>query len=165
MNKFNLQKAIEVLLYVTSDIHDMYRTFKIIYLADRKHLDKYGRLICGDKYIAMSHGPVPTNLYDMVKEVRGDSSYTFGLNLDKQFKVKGNNIKPLRKANLKYLSKSDIECLDKSIKKYGSMSFGKLQKISHDEAYESADLNDEIAFEKLVESLPEGKVLLSYLNS
>jgi len=165
MNSFDKEKAVEVLLYVSSNIDNMYKTFKIIYFADREHLNRYGRLICGDHYVAMSHGPVPSNLYDMVKEVRGDSTYTFDLDLEKQFKVRRYKIKPLRKANLEYLSKSDIECLDDSVEKYGSMSFSDLQKESHDKAYKSADLNDEIPFKELVKSLPSGEELLEYLTS
>ena len=39
---------------------DKLDVLKLIYLADRYHLRKFGRLITGDNYIAMQLGPVPS---------------------------------------------------------------------------------------------------------
>lgn len=39
---------------------------KLIYLADRYHLRKYGRTVTGDTYFAMSYGPVPSLTKDVV---------------------------------------------------------------------------------------------------
>jgi hypothetical protein len=39
---------------------------KLIYLADRYHLRKYGRTVTGDTYYAMSYGPVPSLTKDVV---------------------------------------------------------------------------------------------------
>lgn len=65
-NRFDKSKALEVLLYVTHQTQDMYHTAKIIYFANRYHLEKYGRFIIDDRVIAMKHGPVLSNLYDMI---------------------------------------------------------------------------------------------------
>ena len=166
MNKFKLEKAVELLLYVTSKISNMHKVFKIIYFADKAHLNKYGRLLCGDRYIAMDYGPVPSNIYDIVKEVRGDSIYKLDGNLDQVLSVENNNnILPKRDAKLEYLSESDIECLDESIDKHINMTFGELVELSHDDkAYESAKLDFEISFENLIKSLPNADLLLEDLN-
>jgi uncharacterized phage-associated protein len=44
-----------------------YDIVKTLFLADRQHLNKYGRPITYDNYVAMTHGPVPSLSYDLLK--------------------------------------------------------------------------------------------------
>ena len=44
-----------------------YDVVKSIFLADRAHLNDFGRLISTDRYVAMTHGPVPSTAYDLLK--------------------------------------------------------------------------------------------------
>lgn len=46
---------------------------------------------------------------------------------------------PKREADLKYLSKSEIEALEQSIEENKSLIFGQLMRKSHDEAWEEAN--------------------------
>jgi uncharacterized phage-associated protein len=46
---------------------DLYHLFKIMYFADRAHLAEWGCRITDDNYHALPHGPVPTKLYDDIK--------------------------------------------------------------------------------------------------
>jgi uncharacterized phage-associated protein len=73
--EFNLDKGIEAILYIAQKVDDptFHRISKIMYFADRKHLEKYGRFICGDSYVAMKHGPVPSEIYDILKAVKADA--------------------------------------------------------------------------------------------
>lgn len=41
---------------------------KSLFLADRSHLNEWGRPITFDNYVAMRHGPVPSAVYDLLKE-------------------------------------------------------------------------------------------------
>ena len=163
-SKFDHKKAIEVLLFIVEKCSDTYNALKVLYFADKDHLSKYGRLICGDHYVAMSNGPVPGGVYDLIKIARGDSIYCPDIPIDTAFSVEGYNIIPTRQANRDYLSASDIECLDIAIKKYGNLSFQKLKSLSHDEAYKSADQNDLIPLEAIVKILPDSDLLLDYLK-
>ncbi len=163
ISKFDIEKAIEVLLYISNRVNDTYAVLKIIYFADKQHLSKYGRLICDDSYVALSHGPVPSRCYDIIKYVRGDGFYLIDYPVEETLSVEGNTIIPQRKVNLKLLSESDIECLDESIEKYGHLSFSVLKRRSHDAAFKSADLNDFISLENLAKSLPDGDQILEYL--
>jgi len=45
-----------------------YDIVKTLFLADRQHLNEYGRPITYDNYVAMTHGPVPNLSYDLLKE-------------------------------------------------------------------------------------------------
>jgi len=162
--KFDPEKAIEVLLYIAERCPNTYKALKILYFADKQHLDKYGRLICGDSYVAMSHGPVPSGAYDLIKYVRGDGFWLIEPAVE-AFSVDDHTIIPHRKASRDFLSESDIECLDAAIEQYGRLSFGQIKARSHDNAYKAADENDIILLEAIAQTLPSGKVLLDYLQS
>jgi uncharacterized phage-associated protein len=161
--RFNAEKTVEVLLYIAERCTNVYNVLKVLYFADKEHLAKYGRFICGDSYIAMSHGPVPSGAYDLIKYARGDGWCSPGVPLEKSFTVQGNVIHPIRKANRDWLSESDMECLDAAIQEYGQMPFAQLKKLSHDAAYRKADPNDVISLEDIAQSLPDGELLLAYL--
>ena len=47
---------------------DRIKLIKLVFLADRLHLARYGRPIVGGRYCAMAHGPVASELYDAIKE-------------------------------------------------------------------------------------------------
>jgi len=57
--RFDSEKALEAILYVASKapIPDIYHVGKILYYADRFHLEAFGRLITGDQYNAMKVWP------------------------------------------------------------------------------------------------------------
>lgn len=164
--RFKPEKALEVLLYVVGKCPDMYTALKVLYFADKEHLSKYGRIISSDRYVAMSHGPVPSGTYDLVKYVRNNWSFLLTIPLDEAFKVEGFNIIPLRDPNLEMLSSSEIECLDSAIARYAGMSFGQLRRLCHDDpAFKAADENDFIPLEAFVKSVPDGERLWRYLTS
>lgn len=163
--RFDAEKAVEVLLYIAEQVPDTYAALKILYFADKDHLSKYGRLICGDSYVAMRHGPVPSSAYDIIKYVRGDGFCLFDVPIENAFAVQDRNIIPHREAKLDFLSESDIECLNAAIKQYGRMSFGQLKKLSHDKAFESADRDDFISLKAIVESLPDSEPLWDYIEN
>jgi uncharacterized phage-associated protein len=163
--RFDAYKAIEVLLYIAKKVPDMYKALKVLYFADREHLAQYGRFICGDSYVAMSHGPVPSGAYDLVKIARGDSFNFIDIPVDEAFVVRDNVITTHRETNLDLLSESDIECLDSAIQQYGPLSFLELRERSHDKAFTSADENDFISLDAIINSLPNSEALIDYVRN
>lgn len=162
--KPNEAKAVEALLYVTARVQDMYAALKVVYFADKQHLSRYARLIYGDSYVAMSHGPVPSLAYDMLKQDKG-VGYLSAVPGRDMFDHVGRNRAPRRDPNLAVLSESDIECLDAALERYGRLSFGELKKLSHqDSAYQAADENDLMLFEDMIRSLPNADEVLEYLE-
>lgn len=162
--KFDAEKAVEVLLYVAEQAPDMYLALKVLYFADKAHLAQYGRLICGESYVAMAHGPVPSGVYDMVKTVRFGRSCLPEIPLDESFTMDGYHIIPCRSADRDLLSESDMECLDDAIARCQGKTFDQLREMSHDEAYQAADVNDFIPLEAIIAILPQGDLLLSHLQ-
>lgn len=169
MKTFDRPKALEVILYIAQRVQDagFHKLSKILYFADRQHLQEFGRFICGDRYIAMQHGPVPSGIYDILKAIRNGSEWhpdynelQLGLEVFHNYKLR-----PRRDANLDHLSESDRQCLDASIAKHDAMSFGQLTTLSHDEAYESADFNDEINIEVIARTLAGGDEIVQHLRN
>jgi uncharacterized phage-associated protein len=150
---FNEDKTINAVLYIVTKLKrkDFHKIFKILYFSDREHLNEYGRTITGDKYIAMSDGPVPSNLYDIFKSVRGDGYFKDTGKFGVYFSVVGNDlIKANKEPDLKKLSKTDICHIDKSIELYGNLSWDEIREKSHDYAWRNTTVNHQIDFENII---------------
>ncbi|MEY0337393.1 Panacea domain-containing protein [Providencia stuartii] len=169
--KFDSEKALEAILYVASKapIPDIYHVIKILYFADLKHLERYGRLVTGDTYIAMKDGPVASGAYDIIKLAK-KTSYAVPADLDvgnvlKSLDVEGVNVKPLRPYEDDVFSDSDLECINEAISEIGHLSFGKIRCKSHGFAWKSADENGEMTILSLAKECSDGcKDLLDYLS-
>lgn len=158
--EYDNKKTVEVLLYISQSMSDLYHILKALYFADRKHIERYGRFISGDRYVAMVKGPVPSGAYDIIKDVKYGRTNLY----DTDFMVDGNNIIPLRTSNSDMLSVSDIKCLDEAINEIKHLSFDELEKKSHDDAYKSADENDFISIENIINTFKCKDELLEYLH-
>lgn len=143
---FQYNAAVNAILYALSVLDkkmDMHKLCKILYFADQKHLSLYGRSITGDTYIAMEYGPVPSNVDDILKAVRGDSFFS-GYVDDLKSKIHFENrfiIKGLLEADMNELSETDIECLDYAISLCKDKSFGQLTEMSHGLAWTNTARN------------------------
>ena len=145
--EFDPEKTVAAALYIVSkNLPEltMAKLFKLLYLADKDHLVRYGRPITGDNYVAMKDGPVPSNLYDLFKEARGTPSSPAGILLSKSIKaevstyqyprlVASGTIDPMQ------LSISDIAALDRILFEFGRLSFLRLRSLTHETpAWENA---------------------------
>ncbi len=144
MTNFNSKKLSELVLYIlckTGGI-DFYHVFKILYFAEMKHLAKWGSGIVPDEFCALKYGPVPSHLYDAIKELERPRMM-LSEELARVVEFAGedapNVLLPKREANINFLSKSEIDALDQSIEEHESMTFGQLMKKSHDSAWEEAN--------------------------
>ena len=141
IKKYEDQRIKEVLLYILSKtgVVDYYHLMKILYLAERQHLAKWGEKITTDDYYALPHGPVPTRIYDALKAVKEENEGFLAdvLTVEKDMP----NVTPLRTPNMEYLSKSEVEALDNAIAKNIVKSFAELEQMTHDEYYHKALAN------------------------
>jgi uncharacterized phage-associated protein len=166
--RFNREKAIEVILYVAQRVPDStsHSVNKILYFADKLSLERYGRLIVGGDYYAMEHGPVSSQAYRLIQNVRDNIGDNPG------FSVRGKaSIVPLRNPDLDYLSQADLECLDEALAQFARSNFSSRTDASHDAAYHSVwDKRQPgkkavmLPVENIVSTLNNGEVLLDYLR-
>jgi uncharacterized phage-associated protein len=165
---FDQEQAIEAILYIAQNVKEptFHRISKLMYFADKAHLEQYGRLICGDSYVAMKHGPVPISSYEILKSVRGEGQTSCLAQAKNAFCVQNKYlVKPLRQADCNYFSDSDLECLDKAIKEYGPLSFQELTELSHDSAWHNADENDCIELEQIILTFANSNPLFEHLKN
>lgn len=163
---FNSSKAIEVILYLAEKLQvpNIYGICKIVYLADKASLEKYGRFIFGESYVAMEEGGTPSNVYDLLKSIREESS--------NELKIEKNHVIALRPPKLDYLSQSDIECLDQTMNKYGKSANWNGRKIAcHDQAWREAwenrgnNKSAPIPIDSIAKTLADSDDLIDYLSN
>lgn len=164
MTKFEQQKIIEVVLYILNKTRgiDYYRLFKILYFANQRSLVEWGQLMTTDKFCALPHGPVPTELYNAIK---GQKSILPHIKSD--IDVVDYYLLPKRHSNTDYLSEYDIKVLDECISKYGKMNFTELEKTSHTSCWEKARAqkgSHVIAPGDIARDGGAGEELIKYIN-
>lgn len=157
--KVNPEKVIEALAWLAERKPGItpYYAAKVLYFADKEHLNRFGRPILGDTYIAMEHGPVPSLAYNLVK---GDEFEAPDL-LEKaaQAFLVDRNAKHARLytrehhvVDLDLFSKTDLECLERAVKLYGTMPWPELRALTHeDPAWAEADVNAPMDFARMLE--------------
>jgi uncharacterized phage-associated protein len=163
--RFDRRKAIETILYLVKRVSgsDIYGICKLLYLADKTSLEKYGRFIFGETYCAMKEGSTPSNAYDLLKEVSQKPT--------DELQVEGNQVIAKRDANTEHLSESDIECLDQIISVWGEVPNWSRRAAAHDEAWEKAwgkrgtKGSVRIPVESIVELFDDSEDLINYLSN
>lgn len=132
MKVFDQKKSIETIIYLANrtDNPSRFDICRLMYLADKLSLEKYGRFIFGDGYLAIGLGPVPSRAYNLMEFANETAGYRFASD--------GYLIVTSRKAELDWLSKSDKECLDQIVNTYRNATKQKLLDDSCDSAWKSA---------------------------
>ncbi len=154
---FNEAKAIEALAYIASR-HAGFTPFfvsKILFFAEKWHLNRYGRPIMADTYVAMPRGPVPSTVknfidgnWNWVEEPEGlAEAVSFQRNTGPARLNPGR-----REPNLDLLSESDIECLGEAIDFCACRTLGVLSNLTHfEKAWAEADPNQAMDYENFVD--------------
>jgi uncharacterized phage-associated protein len=146
---FDEKKALEALVFVANEWPGVtaFYAAKVVFFADKEHMNKYGRPVFGDRYIAMDNGPVPSAIYDWFKgnlDRMGDPNgiaSSIELNRDGRYVT----AKASREPAMEFLSPSDVVAIRNAIAFCRQHSVGELSRISHDEpAWQRTELNAEM---------------------
>ena len=130
-----------VLLYIITHSNDgqrdIYSLVKTAYYAQQNHLAQYGTPLFKDCICALPFGPVPSNIYNVLKMASGDSNeLNYHRSDDMHLASDAINFKSGRYSakedpNMDFLSKSDIESLNYGIEKVAKMSFNQIKEDTH----------------------------------
>lgn len=163
MYRINYEKAIETLVWLANKNPniDIYHIAKILYFAEKTHLNRYGRPIIGATYTRMDFGQCPSEIRDLITKnawmVEPDYLVRFSTAIEIN-KEPYDKLKSLRNADMKYFSDTDIECLEESLDKYVGLSFDQLKKISHEErTWVNTEPNEKIDYLLMVDEENENK--------
>ncbi|MDK1031588.1 MAG: Panacea domain-containing protein [Planctomycetia bacterium] len=104
---------------------DLMKLMKLIFLADKAHLVKYGRPIVGGHYYAMRFGPISSELLSKLRHCTGTE--------DVPFIRTANRISPVGGCgfNEDEFSESDLEILEEVNSEYGRMDSISLADLTH----------------------------------
>lgn len=137
MSTFNYKKATQVINFFARKedgfVIDKLKVIKLIWLSDRLHLRRYGRLITNDNYYAMIKGPVPSLTKDLIQgndfpfnDLEMDYRNTF-INLKENI-----NVYSLKELDHKIFSNSDIKIMEEIYSDYGKFENLALSDFSHE---------------------------------
>lgn len=162
--QMDYEKAIEAMVWLANKNPgiDIYHVSKVLYYAEKTHLNRYGRPILGATYIKMPYGQMPSEIRDIITHntlmVEPDylECFSSAVEVNKEHYYE---LTPRREADTNYFSGTDIECLEESLNKYKDKSFGELKRISHAEnSYrETSELQDKIDYLLMVDDENDNK--------
>lgn len=135
---------------------NMYNVLKVFYLADKLHMERFGRFIFDDSYSAMPKGPVPSLAYDLIKKIRVDEELPGGIETPVSVGPR-HVVEVLRQADEDFFSGSDLMCIDEIIELSDKEDLGDL---SHDNAWSETAKNRFIPEEAIIQTLNSSDQLL-----
>ena len=145
MSADDVAKLKAVALYVLAQCGEtaFIHLFTILYFAERSLYAKYGQHLVKDTFVAMEHGPVPSNLYDALKLMNGKGSNKSVKTISDSLQPAGGEcawffVKAGEKPDMDELSKAEITVLDEAIAKYKDIDTKTLSELSHDLAWHQA---------------------------
>ena len=167
--EFQPEKSLAVAAYLADRTGEtMYTILKMVYVADRFHLERYGRPITGDHFIAMEEGACPSKIYDSMKALRGQKDKKNYLpNAEKHLAVDAttHDVSVVDMPSIEPLSASDIECLDEVISILKRKGRWVIRDMAHDAAWKSTDPNKPMDFLTIAKSLKDGDILAKHLQT
>jgi hypothetical protein len=104
---------------------------KLVFLADKYHLVRFGRTVTGDCYYAIPNGPVPSAILtrlDALEEHRDDQLGPL-LQLDTTYAYP--RISAKQPVGMENLSDSDILALQRTLELFGGLTFDELRDLTH----------------------------------
>jgi uncharacterized phage-associated protein len=108
------------------------KALKLVFLADRYHLRKYGRPITNDEYFALEYGPVASGAKDLAEmsDFLGADERSYARRFIRPAKTEL-TYSSVAEIDEKVLSESDREALDYAWQKFGRVEKYRLSKVTH----------------------------------
>ncbi|WP_133510573.1 Panacea domain-containing protein [Candidatus Thiosymbion oneisti] len=131
---FNERKAAQMaayLLHKRGGTMSHLKLMKLLYLADREAMDRYGAPISGDLLVAMPHGPALSNtLNHMDGDVESSpGGWTDWISDQADYELRLRN--PVSPEDLDELSEAELDVLDAVWEQFGSMGRWVLRDYTH----------------------------------
>ncbi|MEQ9663676.1 MAG: Panacea domain-containing protein [Parasphingopyxis sp.] len=138
---FNARKVAQIVAFFAREqggTINVLKLTKLVYLADRRNMEKYDFPITGDNLVSMDHGPVNSITYDCVNGMQGErpdweefvtdrAGYQVGL------------VTAVEDANLDELSEAELETLNEIWAEFGNMTQYQVRDWTHDHCPEWED--------------------------
>lgn len=134
MASFNVRKAAQVTAYFAKESGggiNVLKVVKLIYLSDRKFMERYESTILNDRFASMSHGPVNSTTLDYINGCQEDRQ-----NWESFISDRAGHLVVLARADisnddLDELSEADLEILGEIWAEFGHMDGFELRDYTH----------------------------------
>lgn len=121
-----VQAAAVLLRLVRGGRMEYLRLLKLLYIADRQHVQEYQRPIIGRRLVAMKNGPLHSDLYDLVKGEHIDEP------LWSEYIRRDNyEVELLRDPGVSELSAAEVRTLTTTFDRHQTLSEWELVEITH----------------------------------
>jgi uncharacterized phage-associated protein len=114
------------------------KLIKLLYLAERKAVAKWGEPISGDHFVSMPHGPVLSQTYELIKSQPSPNEVSPWHDLIKE----EDNYEVSLSRNIEdfdELSQAEMRILDEVYAQYGTMNRFQIRDFTHDYCQEWED--------------------------
>ena len=112
------------------------KLIKLLYLADRAAMGKWGESMSGDCFVSMPQGPVLSQTYDLICGMESSSEAGWNHWIQGETNYEVSLKKPVTRDDLDELSDAEIEILEDIFKKFGHFKRFDLVKYTHDHCSE-----------------------------
>lgn len=138
---FDEEKATQAAAFLAAKLGrqvNYLKLMKLLYLADRDALKKWGRPICGGPYVSMDYGPLISPAYDAVKNPPGSGEFPIW---STTFQKVGYDVELRAGAGVEFdsLSQAEVELLENIILRFGQMNQFDLVRYTHVTCHEWRD--------------------------
>jgi uncharacterized phage-associated protein len=128
--QYNIKKTtqtVSILLKNNNGSMNYMKLIKLLYLIDRKALEKWGKPITGDTYFSMKHGPVLSNVLDHITHEVDKENPNYWI----QYISEKNNydIALLKEAPIDELSKREIDLINEFFETF--IDFDEFQMVDY----------------------------------
>lgn len=127
--RFNFEKSLQaagVLLSLDNNRMERIRLLKLLYIADRELLARTGRTITGDRAVAMNHGPVLSQIYELINGHAPNSS-----EWDQYIYTENRSVQLQRHPGRDELSQRELEKLAEVTDRYRDVDDWSLSDAAH----------------------------------
>ena len=140
---YNVRKAAQVIAFFAikeGGNINVLKLAKLVYLADRRFIEKYDSPILYDRLVSMPHGPANSLTLDYVKGyIEEDRENWDHFISDRAGYDVGLSNPELQEADLTELSRAEIAVLTEAWKRFGHMTQYQLRNYTHEHCLEWED--------------------------
>lgn len=114
--------------------------------------------------MAMTHGPVPSTIYNMLKSVKGTDYFIPADRYADFFEVSSHWVTAKQEPNLDTLSESDLEAINQAIDENVHLTFSELVAKSHDDAWNTATKDGNISYKRMAQEAGADSEMIAYIR-
>jgi uncharacterized phage-associated protein len=164
--KFAASKARAAIHWIVAEHHnvDLHAGLKACYFADKSHLNEHGRPIFGATYKAMKFGPVPLEIYEMMK---GEVIWLIESGVPAfPWRIDGHQLRSIDNshADVSTLSETDLLHLASGLDRSRQMTFNERTAATHGPDWQKADLGL-MDYADMIDEGPDKAGLVAYLEA